>query len=116
LLLSILGLLGALSDAAQQRRRELAIRVALGAQRWRIIQQVLIEGGRLACAGTLIGMLGSLALARLLGRIAPGHSSPALWVWLAAPLLLAIAVIIASVLPARRALIVSPLTIIRDDS
>lgn len=116
LILSVLGLFGALSDAARQRRRGLAIRIALGAQRWRVTCQVLREGGRLACAGTLAGMLGSLLLSRLLARITPGNSSPALWVWLAAPLVLAGAVGIASVLPARRALIVNPLMILHDDN
>ena len=116
LILSVLGLFGALSDAARQRRRELAVRIALGAQRWRVIWQVLIEGGRLACAGVLAGMLGSLLLSRWLARITVGNRSPALWVWLAAPLVLAGAVVIASVLPARRASIVNPLTIMRDDN
>jgi len=116
LMLSVLGLFGALSDAARQRRRELAVRIALGAQRWRVIWQVLIEGGRLACAGALAGMLGSLLLSRWLAQITVGYRSPALWVWLAAPLALAGAVVIASVLPARRASIVNPLTIMRDDN
>ena len=115
LVLSVLGLFGALSDAVRQRRREFAVRIALGAQRRHVIFQILREGGRLACAGTLAGTLGSLLLSRMLARIAPGNGSPALWVWMAAPLLLAAAVAIASVLPARRALIVNPLTIMRDD-
>ena len=115
LILSVLGLFGALSDAVRQRRREFAVRIALGAQRRHVIFQILREGGRLACAGTLAGTLGSLLLSRMLARIAPGNGSPALWVWMAAPLLLAAAVAIASVLPARRALIVNPLTIMRDD-
>jgi hypothetical protein len=116
LLLSTLGLFGALSDAARQRRRELAIRIALGAQRWRVIYQVLQEGGRLAATGSVAGILASLALSRLLARITPANSSPALWVWLVAPLLLAVGVVIASILPARRALLVNPVTIMRDDS
>jgi ABC-type lipoprotein release transport system permease subunit len=116
LALSVLGLFGALSDAARHRRRELAVRIALGAQRWRVIAQVLIEGGRLACAGALAGTLASLLLSRLFVRITPANNSPALWVWLAAPFLLAMAVAIASVLPARRALIVNPVTILRDDN
>jgi ABC-type lipoprotein release transport system permease subunit len=115
-ILSVLGLFGALSDAARQRRRELAIRMALGAQRWHVIFQVLREGGRLAFAGALAGTLGSLLLSRMLTRIAPGNSSPALWVWLAAPVVLAAAVVIASVLPARSASIVNPLTIMRDEN
>jgi ABC-type antimicrobial peptide transport system permease subunit len=52
----------------------------------------------------------------MLGRIAPGNRSPALWVWLAAPVALAVAVAIASILPARRALIVNPLEILRDEN
>jgi hypothetical protein len=116
LLLSILGLFGALNEAARQRRRELAIRIALGAQRWRIVYLFLREGGRLAFAGVLLGMLASLALLRLLARIAPANSLPAVWVWLIAPALLVLAVAIASVLPARRALLVNPATILRDEN
>jgi len=113
--LSVLGLFGALTDAARQRRRELAVRIALGAQRRHVIFQVLWEGGRLAGAGALAGTLGSLLLSRILTRIAPANASPALWIWLAAPLVLAGAVAIASVLPTRKALIVNPVTIMRDN-
>lgn len=79
-----------------------------------MIFQVLEEGGRLACLGTLVGMLGSLLLSRLLAGITLSNGLPALWVWLTAPLALTVAVAIASVLPARRALLVNPLTIMRD--
>jgi ABC-type antimicrobial peptide transport system permease subunit len=114
LLLSVLGLFGALSDAARQRRCELAIRIALGAPRWRVIGQVLGEGARLACAGMLAGMLMSLAFSRWISGITPGSGSPALWVWLAAPLALAGVVAVASALPARRALMTNPLMIMHD--
>lgn len=116
ILLSVLGLLGALSDAARQRRRELAVRVALGAQRWRVISQVLGEGFRLAAAGTVAGMLASLALSRWMSGITRGGGSPELWVWLAAPIALAAVVTLASILPARRALMVNPSAIIREDN
>ena len=116
LLLSVLGLFGALNDAARQRRRELAIRIALGAPRWRVIGQVLREGGRLACAGTLAGTLASLALSRWMSGITRGSGWPALWVCLAAPIALAGVVTLASVLPARRALMVNPVMIMREDS
>jgi predicted lysophospholipase L1 biosynthesis ABC-type transport system permease subunit len=61
-------------------------------------------------------MTGSFLLVRLLGRIVPGSGSPDLWVWLAAPMALFGAVAVASALPARRALLVDPLTIMRDDN
>jgi len=114
LLLSVLGLFGALSDAAHQRRCELGIRIALGAPRWRLISQVLGEGVRLACAGMLAGMLMSFALSRWMRGITPGSGSPPLWVWLAAPLALAGVVTLASALPARGALMTNPLTIMHD--
>jgi ABC-type antimicrobial peptide transport system permease subunit len=114
LLLSVLGLFGALNDAARQRRRELAIRIALGALRWRIIGQVLGEGVRLAAAGTLAGMLASIALSRWMSGITRSSGWPALWVWLAAPIALAGVVTMASVLPARRASMVNPLTVMRE--
>lgn len=116
LVLSVLGLFGALSDAARERRRQLAIRIALGAERWHVVRLVVSEGGRLACAGAVAGTLASLLLSRTLARITPLHSSPALWVWLAAPVVLTGAVAIASVLPARRAAVVNPLTIMGDDN
>ena len=114
LLLSVLGLFGALSDAARQRRCELAIRIALGAPRWRVIGQVLGEGVRLAGAGMLAGMLVSIAFSRWMSGITPGSGAPALWVWLAAPLALAGVVTVASALPARRALMTNPLMIMHD--
>ena len=115
LLLSTVGLLGTLSDAARQRRRELAIRIALGAQRWRVILQVFKEGGQLAGISSVVGILASLALARLFAHITFVNSYPAWWVWLAVPLLLVLGVLIASILPARRALLINPLTIMRDE-
>jgi ABC-type lipoprotein release transport system permease subunit len=116
LLLSVLGLYGALTDATRQRGRELAVRIALGAQRRHVIFLVLGEGGRLAGVGAVAGVLGSIPMSQLLAQIAPIDGSWTLWVWLAGPLVLAGTVTIASVLPARHALAVDPLAIIRDDN
>ena len=115
LLLCALGLFAALNDAARQRRRELAIRIALGAQRWRVIGQVLGEGARVACVGILAGLVVSLASSRWMSGITRGSGLPSLWVWLAAPIALAGVVIVASFLPTRRALLVNPVMIIRED-
>jgi hypothetical protein len=115
LTLGVLGLYGAMTETARQRRREIAVRIALGAQGWHVMRQVLAEGVRFAGAGTVAGMLGSLLVARWLARITPNAGSLTLWVWLAAPLALVGAVAIASVLPARRALTVDPLAIMREE-
>jgi ABC-type antimicrobial peptide transport system permease subunit len=115
LTLGVLGMYGAMADSTRQRRREIAVRFALGAQRWRVIRQVLAQGLRLAAAGTVAGMLGSLVVARWLARFGPDAGTVTVWVWVAAPLALVGAAAIASVLPARRALTVDPLTIMRDN-
>jgi len=114
LILSMLGLFSAQSDAELQRQRERGLRIALGAQRWRIFFMVMKNGGRLACVGTVIGTFLSFALLRLLIADVTVIVSPPFWVWLIALLLPAAAVMIASVVPARRASVISPSAIMRD--
>lgn len=115
LTLGVLGLYGAMMEAARQRRREIALRIALGASGWRIISQVLAEGTRLAAAGIVAGTLGSMMVARWLARITSTAGVITVSVWLAAPLILMAAVVVASVGPARRALTANPLAIMRDN-
>jgi putative ABC transport system permease protein len=114
LALGVLGISGALADFTRHRRREIALRMALGAQRWRVMLQVVREGLRLAGLGVVVAALASVPVARWLGRITPEAGSAPLWIWLAAPLVLVLAVTIASVLPVGRALAVNPLTVMRD--
>jgi hypothetical protein len=115
LTLGVLGLYGALTDAARQRRRELAVRIALGAQAWRVIGFVVGHAGRLAAAALVAGMFGSLLVARPLARVAPSPGGGSAWVWIAGPLVLIATVAMASFLPAWRALMVLPITIMRDE-
>jgi predicted permease len=115
LVLGGVGVYSALADSARQRRREIALRMALGAPRWRVVRQVVVEGVRLAGAGTAVGALGALLAARGLTRISPGADATAAWVWLAAPVVLLTAVCVASALPARRAVAVDLLTIMREN-
>ena len=115
LMLGVVGLYGAVADAVRHRRREIAVRVALGAPGWCVVRLVLADGVRLAGAGTIAGMLGSLAVARWLTQIMPNAGSPTSCVWLAAPLVLTGVVAVASALPARWALGTDPLAIMRDE-
>jgi ABC-type antimicrobial peptide transport system permease subunit len=115
LVLGMLGLYGAMADAARQRRREFGVRIALGSQGWRLVRQVVAEGARLAAGGLVAGLLLSRLAGRWLTPISTTASAPALWVWLAAPLALLGAVLIASVLPARLALGTNPLSVMRDE-
>jgi ABC-type antimicrobial peptide transport system permease subunit len=114
LLLGVLGLYGIMADSVRRRRREFAVRLALGAQGWRVARQLLSEGLLLVSAGVIAGMAASAVVSRWLGSITPGAGVPSAIVLLAAPLALSAAVAIASIVPARRALSVELPTIMRD--
>lgn len=116
IVLGMLGLYGIMSEAARRRQREFALRIALGARGGHVVGQVVSEGMRLVIAGTLTGMLGAALVARWVTSVGSAGSAMPLWIWITAPLTLSLAVAIASVLPARRALASDPLLIMRDDS
>jgi predicted permease len=115
LALGVFGLYGAMAEAGRQRQREIAVRIALGAQGWRVIRQVLAEGAMLAGAGALAGLLGAIVVVRWLSRIMPNAGPINVWTWILAPLALGAAVTVACVVPARRALSVDPLVVMRDE-
>jgi hypothetical protein len=110
-----LGLYGLMNEAARRRRREFSLRIALGARGGHVFGHVIAEGVRLVIAGSIAGMLGSLLFAQLISRITPADEPASPWIWIAAPLTLALAVTFASLLPARRALASDPLLIMKDD-
>lgn len=114
-ILSIFGLFSVQRDAQLQRRRELALRIALGAQRWRIGLRIMSNTGKLVLGGTLIGTSITLALLRVLLSGTTIISSPPLWIWAIVALSTGVSVLIASALPTVQASIVDPLTIMRDD-
>jgi hypothetical protein len=116
LLLSFLGLFSAQRDDVRQRRHELALHIALGAPRWRIVFMILKRAARLAFAGTVTGTLVAFALLRVLIADTAIVSSPPLRVWLIAPLVPMLAVLITSIPTALRASIVDPMTIMREDN
>jgi MacB-like periplasmic core domain len=114
LVLSFLGLVSVQSDAERQRRRELALHMAFGSQRWHIAFVVFKRAARLASGGTLVGMSLSLVLLHVVVREA--HiSSPPIWACLIPALTPAVAVMIAAVLPAYRASILNPVTVMGND-
>jgi len=113
LLLAAIGIYGLLAYAVGQRRRELGIRLALGASRGDVMSQVVGDGIRLAAAGIGVGVLIALAVSRLLGALLyeVGTSDPATFVGVVA--LLAVVSLVASYLPARRAAQVDPMVALR---
>jgi ABC-type antimicrobial peptide transport system permease subunit len=111
--LAALGLYGVIAFTVQQRRREIGIRIAVGAQAGDILRLVLGQGFRLAALGTVLGLAGALAAARLLSamlyEIGPTDFSS----YLIATAVLALAAVGASLLPAQRAVRVDPIIALR---
>jgi putative ABC transport system permease protein len=108
LLLGAVGLYGILAYSVSIRRRELSIRMALGARPADISRMVSLHGLRLAGAGIAIGMVCALATAQLLRGLLYGVS-PTDWVTLSAtPAALLVVAFLASWIPAHRAAAVPP--------
>ncbi|MBV9009121.1 MAG: ABC transporter permease [Verrucomicrobia bacterium] len=109
LLLAAIGTYGVLSYAVSQRRREIGIRMALGAQRHQIAAQFLKIGLRLLITGTVIGFIGAVlsgrALQSLLFGIPPLHAVT----FAATAAIMTIVCLVACWLPARRASRVEPM-------
>jgi ABC-type antimicrobial peptide transport system permease subunit len=119
LILSAIGLAGVTAYAVAQRSKEIGIRMALGARKSQVLALVLREGATLVAVGTLIGFLGSVALAKAMSAITTvfsdafsfGVGDPRLLI--GAPLLLAGLAMLACYIPARRALAIDPLKALR---
>lgn len=115
LALAVVGLFGVVSYAAQQRRREVAIRTALGADRAEIFRTFLLSGLALACGGVVLGLGGGRLVGGLLeGQLyGVGPSDPVTLGALGAALLVTAA--IAVWIPARRAAGSSPMGVLREE-
>jgi ABC-type antimicrobial peptide transport system permease subunit len=111
----MVGLLSVQSDTARQRRRELAVRMALGAQRRHIFFMTIKEIGRLAVAGILLGTLLSGAALRVFANQLSMIGSPRFQVWLLAPILCMLVLIITATVAGCRALPSEPQTGMRED-
>lgn len=111
--LAAIGLYGVMAFAVGQRRQEIGIRMALGAQRPDILRMILSEGGRVVAIGVALGLVGSLALSRVLQSQIFGVGAHDPLTYLAVVSLLGGTAMLACFLPARRATQVDPLVALR---
>ena len=114
LLLAAVGLYGVVAYSVAERRREIGIRVALGATRSMILNQVLAESLRLSLTSLLIGGIAAYFLTRVISSMLFGVSATDAVTYLAVSLLLMTVVLIASYLPARRAAHEDPILALRE--
>ena len=113
LILAAIGIYGVMAFAVAQRTHEFGIRMALGAQRSRVINQVLKEGTILALGGTVIGLGGAYLVGRAMQSTLFGVQAFDMRAFGAISILLLLAALVACLFPAWRASRIEPLEALR---
>ena len=114
LLLATMGVYSVISYLVAQREHEIGIRVALGAQRTDVLRLVLRHGAVLTLIGVVVGLAASLWLTRLLGTLLYGVTPTDPVAFAAVVALLLTIALVASYVPARRAMRVDPMHVLRN--
>jgi predicted permease len=113
LILSAVGIFGVMSYTVSRRTRELAVRMALGASRQDVLGLVLREGLWVTLFGVGVGLVGALALSRVMAQYLYGISSTDPLTLASASVLLIFVAALAAYMPARKAAKVDPLVALR---
>jgi predicted permease len=113
LVLACVGLYGVMSYAMRRKTNEIGIRLALGAQRADILCLVLGQGFKLTVIGVVLGIAGALGLTRFLSSLLYGVGTTDPLTFTAVSLILVGAALLASYIPARRAMRVDPMVALR---
>ncbi|HEX2777316.1 MAG TPA: ABC transporter permease, partial [Candidatus Acidoferrales bacterium] len=113
LILALVGIYGVIAYSVAQRTQELGIRIALGASSADIFRLVIGNGLRLAVAGTVIGLVASFALTRLMASLLFQTSATDPITFAGSAIVFAVVAALASYLPARRAMRINPTDALR---
>jgi len=113
LVLAVIGIYGVMAYSVNQRRRELGIRMALGASRRDVVRLVVVHGLRLTLMGVIVGLFVSFAASRLVASMLFSVSPTDAVTFAFVPLMLAAAALGASYIPARRATRIDPMVALR---
>jgi predicted permease len=114
LLLSAVGLYGVLAYSVSQRKREIGVRIALGAQTWNILRLVVRHGLKIVGVGLLIGIGSALVLTRLIQGVLYGVSNSDPLTLIAAVFVLGLAALFACLLPALNAASIDPIKTLKE--
>jgi len=115
LLLAGLGIYGTISYLVNEQRREIAIRLALGAQRSTILKMVLRSGFGLAAAGAGLGVAGAFIVAHFMAGLLYGVSPNDPPTFAGVTIVLTIVALAASYIPALRAMRLDPITTLHSE-
>jgi putative ABC transport system permease protein len=115
LLLSAVGVYALMANSVAERRREIGIRMALGALKWHVLHTVMRRAMVATGVGITCGVVLALAFARLLSTLIYGVSAWDTETFVTMPILLALVALTASYIPARRATSIDPMQTLRMD-
>jgi predicted permease len=115
LLLGVVGIYGVISYGVQQRRREIGIRAALGAQQRELKRMFVRQALVLAAIGVGVGLVAAAAVTRLMATLLYGVTPLDPITYAAVPVVLVIATVLASYLPARQIVAVDPVEALRSE-
>jgi ABC-type antimicrobial peptide transport system permease subunit len=115
LVLAIVGVYGVMSHLVAQGSHDIGIRMALGADRSGILLMVLRQGMELAGAGVVAGLLGAVALTRVMASLLFGVSTTDVLTFSMVPVILIATAMLATYVPALRATRVDPTVALREE-
>jgi ABC-type antimicrobial peptide transport system permease subunit len=115
LILAVVGVYGVISHLVTQGTHDIGVRMALGAGRGQILAMVLRQGLELAGAGMLLGLLGAVALTRVMAGLLFEVSARDLTTFSTVPIALTAAALLAILVPGFRATRVDPVVALRDE-
>jgi ABC-type antimicrobial peptide transport system permease subunit len=113
LLLCVVGIYGVLSYVVTQRTREIAVRMALGAERRRLRRMLVLQGGRIALIGVVVGVLTAFGVTRFLESLLFGVRAIDASTYVGMSSVMLAVALLASYVPARRASAVDPMQSLR---
>src|SRR5207247_2879198 len=109
-----MGLYGVLSQLVSSRRREIGVRLALGAKPAHIVRAIVGQAAIVTAVGIVVGLAGAAALARFMATLVFGIGARDPLTFAIVPMLLALVAAITALVPARRATRIDPMTSLRD--
>ena len=112
--LTAIALISAQANTGHQRRLESALRIALGASAWHVFRNALVETGRVALSGVVVGTIGSIVVLHALGHNLAIPTALPLRVWIVTPVATVAVLMAVSAVAAWKALRLQPYALLSD--